>query len=1102
MTYEVDSLGQAEMKKFFRSTFSERKIMSTKTSFKRIAAVAALALTLGGFSAVSAHAGAGDAATNASIASLTVTNPTTPSVGVPAAFTIAVTNATTIAAGTADTYKIRAKITSAPSGGLSAFTGAFVPVTGWTDASSGANLLGATWSTGNRTAATVSIGTLTFTPAVAGTYTINFYHDANLDGIQEDNEVYQTASITVGATSSLAANQFPNSADTTASTDSTTVGIKVSSVGLVVTQPSGRVGTQVGFKPAYLLTRNAGATAANSSGTMAGKYATIAYSVTNPAGTAVTVYSAQGGTTASASQAIAGSGTGITLADTAVAVAQSVSLTTGYPQLGSTVYFPTATAGTYTITAFDDANQDGLVSVGEATTTSTVTIVADALPSILFTTYGQSTPAQAVNGGKAQLVKISLKNGTAAASLGASEVLTITGPTGTVIDNQSVLQSSGLLAMQDAGDGVSTTLTQANFDRSGNAYINVGNSTAGGGTYTLTGSIAGGTGAGASGTGSFTVVDTTTYPVAATLAKFTSSAVTNPADKLGVKGATITGSAGASSSQTWSTKRGVATTVTGKMAVGAIASTTYTATYTDTLGLVTGMAGSVYKMAVSTGATVTALTAVSFSVAVPALTSSQVNMGTLAIDVNGTSDVAYTRTITISNEAAAATFSYVDPAATAATYSIRAGVGSSNKFTATVTDQFGNAMANIAVAGTIAGRNATTVIPTLITDANGQVSYTLADVYTGTALLTDTLTFAPATGATSAVTVNYATYLPAATITMTTPDSANATATGIAGTITSPIDAGASGASATTAAVKVVLKDANGATLPAGVPVTFSVAGTGVAIMSTDINGVTASDGSVSAHVYGWLNGTAVVTAKAGTVSASGNVYFKQADDGSSYARTVSAVASGNVVTATVKDRYGNPIAGVTLTATRVGTGTFNGTSSTTGVTDKTGSVDFVLTNGSAVVTVAFSSATFGQTAATAGYVDAGITAVTASVAGTVGTAETGVGASFAPAGVNSASVSVADTAAVDAAQAAQDAANEATDAANAATDAANNAMDSADAAQQAAMDAGDKADAALAAVTDLATKVSEIASQISSLSAVVAKVAAAVAKISAKVKA
>ena len=56
MTYESVFAGQAEMEKFSKSTFSERKIMSTKTSIKRIAAVAAVALTLGGFSAVTAHA--------------------------------------------------------------------------------------------------------------------------------------------------------------------------------------------------------------------------------------------------------------------------------------------------------------------------------------------------------------------------------------------------------------------------------------------------------------------------------------------------------------------------------------------------------------------------------------------------------------------------------------------------------------------------------------------------------------------------------------------------------------------------------------------------------------------------------------------------------------------------------------------------------------------------------------------------------------------------------------------------------------------------------------------------------------------------------------
>jgi hypothetical protein len=54
ITYEKAFLGQAVIKKFFIATFLERKIMSTKTSFKRIALVAAAALALGGVSVLTA----------------------------------------------------------------------------------------------------------------------------------------------------------------------------------------------------------------------------------------------------------------------------------------------------------------------------------------------------------------------------------------------------------------------------------------------------------------------------------------------------------------------------------------------------------------------------------------------------------------------------------------------------------------------------------------------------------------------------------------------------------------------------------------------------------------------------------------------------------------------------------------------------------------------------------------------------------------------------------------------------------------------------------------------------------------------------------------
>jgi hypothetical protein len=63
---------------------------------------------------------------------------------------------------------------------------------------------------------------------------------------------------------------------------------------------------------------------------------------------------------------------------------------------------------------------------------------------------------------------------------------------------------------------------------------------------------------------------------------------------------------------------------------------------------------------------------------------------------------------------------------------MRAGVASSNKLTAKVIDQFGNALPNISVNAAIAGRNATTVIATMLTDASGLVSYTLADTSTST----------------------------------------------------------------------------------------------------------------------------------------------------------------------------------------------------------------------------------------------------------------------------------------------------------------------------------------------------------------------------------
>jgi hypothetical protein len=101
MTYESVFADQAEMEKFSKSTFSERKIMSTKTSIKRIAAVAAVALTLGGFSAVSAHATATatiavSGATGTGTATVTATAATSTYVSATVTFTGDLNNATQI----------------------------------------------------------------------------------------------------------------------------------------------------------------------------------------------------------------------------------------------------------------------------------------------------------------------------------------------------------------------------------------------------------------------------------------------------------------------------------------------------------------------------------------------------------------------------------------------------------------------------------------------------------------------------------------------------------------------------------------------------------------------------------------------------------------------------------------------------------------------------------------------------------------------------------------------------------------------------------------------------------------------------------------------
>jgi len=403
---------------------------------------------------------------------------------------------------------------------------------------------------------------------------------------------------------------------------------------------------------------------------------------------------------------------------------------------------------------------------------------------------------------------------------------------------------------------------------------------------------------------------------------------------------------------------------------------------------------------------------------------------------------------------------------------------------------------------TPSGRNSAQAASTVVTGSTGLSTFTFTD--TGTSGTSDTLTVSGCSTS-AALTVSYA-GTTAGSVLLTTPN------TDSLGVDEYPVDAedisAGDGAQAGTVTVTATAKDAAGVVM-AGVPVTFTISGTTAAVLSTKVTVYTSAAGTASSSVYAWVAGTYTVTATSGGQSDTAPVIFAQETDDE--ARSISATVSGNRVTATVKDRFGNPVtSGVNVVATVTkGTGVLGSATSSTASTDADGNVTFVITGGAATVKVGFETTTFGQTDALKGYISSPTTddTFTAYVAGTTTTAEKGVGSSFDAAGVNSVTVEVSaddsatasGKAATTAAEAATDAALEAIDAANAATDAANLAAEAADAATVAAEEARDAADAATAAVEALA---SEVATLMAALKAQITTLANTVAKIAKKVKA
>jgi len=418
---------------------------------------------------------------------------------------------------------------------------------------------------------------------------------------------------------------------------------------------------------------------------------------------------------------------------------------------------------------------------------------------------------------------------------------------------------------------------------------------------------------------------------------------------------------------------------------------------------------------------------------------------------------------------------------------------STNKITYTILDQFSQPVVGATVVFSHTGSNKPAATPaSVITDANGQVSYTVVDAL-AVAAGTDTVAVSTVSGAAITTSgsrkITYVATAPVVSKITAYYDSTSAMSTKI---VVPTTNIGGSAGITQSGLDQYDWTKANSGLTQGGknagaIWLQFTntdatdVAVTGVAMTVTVSDGGTLIDPSTSKTatsltlysnqafaVIGAKTGVTTVTATTGTVTAKASINFVNA---ATDARVLSATSAGSSVTVTVKDFYGNAVGGVAVDAYSSG-GAFlgNGASYSQYTTAEDGTVTLT-TTGAGSVKVSLNATA--KSNFLAGYGDA--TGTTA--------------ASPAPAGVKSATVEVTGGIA---SSDSLDAANEATEAANAATDAANAAAEAADAATAAAQDAQ-------AAVADLAA---QVATLISGIKAQITRLTNLVIKIQKKVNA
>jgi trimeric autotransporter adhesin len=424
----------------------------------------------------------------------------------------------------------------------------------------------------------------------------------------------------------------------------------------------------------------------------------------------------------------------------------------------------------------------------------------------------------------------------------------------------------------------------------------------------------------------------------------------------------------------------------------------------------------------------------------------------------------------------------------------KAVAASSVSVVATARDQFGAPMAGVVlqpgISGTTSPNYTATAKATLTTGADGTATYTITGGAASTTI-TDTVTFTGAAGTVAATSrvITYVAALPvAATLTGSyTLDQSSSTYANLFSTaaitqantglvLDRTLDTSATisvaGTSSSDAqfAMRVQALDSALAAVT-GVPVVVT-ATDGAWMRSSSTAKVVKTlslypdaDGYVYVQAVLTKSGTSTYTFTSGTTVLTQTVSAKNA---TADARNVALTATGSDVTATVTDRFGNPVAGINVQlSTSVGT-LGNGQKTSVYTTNTSGQIAIVVdVDGATTVTAYLSDAN--DSTSIAGY--SGTSIIDATV----------------PAGIRTATLAVTGTGTLSGtAQAAVDAAAEATDAANAATDAANAAAEAADAATAAAQDA---ADAVAALSTQVSEMVNALKKQITALTNLVIKI-------------